>query len=34
MINVSKMGVLWGKSELNGDLLELKINKMSKNMLF
>ena len=34
MIKVSGLGTYMGKFELNGDLLGLKFNKKSENMLF
>ena len=34
MIKVSGLGTYMGQFELNGDLLGLKFNKISENMLF
>ena len=34
MIEVSRLGTYMGLFEFNGDLLGLKFNKISENMLF
>ena len=34
MIKVSVLGTFMGEFELNGDLLGLKFNKISENILF